>query len=46
MNFTMVMNVVELIASPGYRNGGDSFATGLGEASRTMIDFNWMGRRP
>jgi hypothetical protein len=39
MNFTKVTNFVEVIASSGYRNGGDSFATGLCEASRTMIDF-------
>jgi hypothetical protein len=39
MNFAEVMNFVEVIASPGYRNGGDSFATSLCEASRAMIDF-------
>ena len=40
------MNFAKVIALSGYRNGGDSFAASLCEASRTMIDFKKMGRWP
>jgi hypothetical protein len=39
MNFAGAMNFVKAIALSGQRNGGESFATSLGEASRTMIDL-------